>query len=160
MDNTVAKYMGLLLRILLLAVGAVAFLIVSVVLLRLVMSAFDALPWSVYIFMTFILLVPAAIFAVAYFTFLHKTKLHPVGWVRMVSNILFYAAIAAWVACTIHDFYIFFTTHHTEIRKYYCFNVLFLAINIFIIFGMGILQALTTEKEKDWMDKYRNDINS
>jgi hypothetical protein len=26
-----------------------------------------------------------------------------------------------------------------------------------LIFFMGVLQALTTEKEKDWMDKYKNE---
>ena len=47
----------------------------------------------------------------------------------------------------------FFTTQATDTDKYYSYNLLFLVCNGALIFLIGILQALTTEKEKNWMER-------
>ncbi|MEN9964637.1 MAG: hypothetical protein RL582_1732, partial [Bacteroidota bacterium] len=36
------------------------------------------------------------------------------------------------------------------------YNLIPLFSTVALIFFMGVLQALTTEKEKDWMDKYKD----
>ena len=46
-----------------------------------------------------------------------------------------------------------FKTASEEINRYYSFELFFLAGNVAIIFLIGILQALTTAREKDWMER-------
>jgi len=71
-------------------------------------------------------------------------------------HLLFIAAILAWASVLTLDTAGFFKSASTEIGKYYSYNLLFLTSNIGMIFLVGVLQALTTEKEKDWMDKHSN----
>jgi hypothetical protein len=66
-------------------------------------------------------------------------------------------AIAYWVILLCIDLIFFLKNGYGELGKYETYNLIPLFSTVALIFFMGVLQALTTEKEKDWMDKYRNE---
>lgn len=124
--------------------------------IRLLFGALDSMSWFSYFYMLGMLLLPSAFFIFVYIVFFKRTKSHPSNIVRWISNLLFIAAILAWASVLALDTAGFFKSASTEIGKYYSYNLLFLTSNIGMIFLVGVLQALTTEKEKDWMDKHSN----
>jgi hypothetical protein len=101
------------------------------------------------------LLLPTAVFTSVYIIFYKKTSSHPAKSVKLISKIVFITAILAWIVTMVWDVSVFFQKRYTDIDKYFSYNLLYLASNGFAIFLIGIIQALTTEKEKDWFDKYK-----
>lgn len=65
------------------------------------------------------------------------------------------AALAA-AGVMVTDLIHFFRTMATDTDKYFSYHLGFLVSNGALIFFIGILQALTTEKEKDWMERNRS----
>ena len=61
--------------------------------------------------------------------------------------------LTAWACCLITDLITFFKSHYRDIAHYNSYNLAFLAANVGVIFFVGILQALTSSKEVDWMDR-------
>jgi len=47
----------------------------------------------------------------------------------------------------------FFKTGSREVGKFNSYNVVYLAASVATIFLVGVMQALSTEKEKDWLEK-------
>jgi len=97
--------------------------------------------------------VPAAIFCTAYFIFFKRTKKHPSQTVRGISYLFFIIGIGACLYFLVLDIISFFTLRGHTITDYKCFHQFFLAGNIGGLFLIAILQALSTEKETDWMEK-------
>ena len=57
---------------------------------------------------------------------------------------------------SLKDLMIFFKHHYNGISEYNCYNLAFLSANIFVIFFVGIVQALSTKKEVEWMERERD----
>ena len=59
-----------------------------------------------------------------------------------------------WIGLLVLDFINFLKNGYPDIDKYFSYQILVLSSSVAVIFFIGILQALTTAKEKDWMEKY------
>lgn len=123
--------------------------------LRFILGALDTLPWFSYVYMTGMLLIPSAFFISVYAVYFKRTAHHPSKPVRLFSNAYFILAILSWVVVLITDSITFIKKGRADIDQYYSFNLLYLVINIGMIFFIGIIQALTSVKEEDWMKKYQ-----
>ncbi len=99
-----------------------------------------------------ITMVPA-LFSAVYYIFFKRTVHHPVAWVRTFSRALFVIGIAISVIILAMDMSSFFTKFKTDISSYRAFSLVYVAGNIGILFLIAIMQALTTKKEMDWMDR-------
>jgi uncharacterized membrane protein len=100
-----------------------------------------------------VLSIPTIIFSTAYLIFFKRTKMHPAKWVQYISYCLF---IAALIYCGIGLFWSikdYFLLKRSAISQYHTFTLPYLAGNIALLFIVGILQALTTEKEVDWRER-------
>jgi hypothetical protein len=122
--------------------------------IRLMFGALDSMSWFSYFYMIGMLLLPSSFFIFVYVVFFKRTRSHPSKPVRLISNLLFTVAISTWLVVLVADMISFFKMASKEISNYFSYNLLFLTINIATIFLIGVIQALTAEKEKDWMDKY------
>jgi len=96
-----------------------------------------------------------ALFSAVYVIFFKRTKKHPVSAVRFVSKTLFVAGIAVSVFVLISDMISFFTKFDIDISAYRCFSLPYMAGNVAGLFLIAIIQAFTTDKEVDWMDRNR-----
>ena len=96
-----------------------------------------------------------ALFSSVYVIFFKRTKQHPVAWVRLVSMILFSAGIIISIAVLIMDMINFFDKFKIDITSYYCFSLVYMAGNVGMLFLIAIIQAFTTQKEVDWMERKR-----
>jgi hypothetical protein len=103
--------------------------------------------------MILILMVPAALFISAYVIYFKRTTVHPNAAIRIISYIIFSIALILWGIFFIWDLLIFFRHVYQTIDRYHSYNMIFLAANVACFFLVGVMQAFTTEKEKDWMDK-------
>ncbi len=105
-----------------------------------------------FIFELLILSVPCAIFASAYYIFFRRTKFHPSPVVRVISRILFVIGFCLALVFLVLDIITYFHKH-IDISDYRSFGTWYLAGNIGGLFIIAIMQAFTTEKEKDWMER-------
>ena len=123
--------------------------------LRLFFGLLSYIPWLTYIYVLFILSVPAAVFTSVFIIYFRRTRFHPGKVVKYISKALFIAFIAAWAVVYVLDIISFYKTEKADIENYLSYNTLFLTINVTTIFLIGVMQALTTSKEPDWMDKHK-----
>ena len=96
---------------------------------------------------------PAIVFSTAYIIFFKRTKSHPNKVVKYISYVLFIAALtycSIGLIWTIKDY---FTLKSSSIADYHTFKLVFLAGNVALLFIIAIMQALSTEKEVDWMER-------
>jgi hypothetical protein len=100
-----------------------------------------------------IITLPPALFASVYVIFFRRTTLHPSAVVRVISKIIFTAGIICSIAVLVSDIITYFTRFSADIAGYRCFSLLYMAGNVSVIFLVGIIQAFTTQKEVDWMDR-------
>ncbi|MEO6406909.1 MAG: hypothetical protein ABIY51_15145 [Ferruginibacter sp.] len=156
MEDNLSKYLKLTGSILLSFFSFIMVLAFIMIGLRFFFGIVGNLSWFVFLYMLFILSVPAAIFVTAFIVFYKRTASHPSKIVRIESRILFIIAFVAWLVVYVMDILKFARYGYEEIEKYYSFNLLFLFCNVFCIFLVGVLQALTTEKEKDWHDRVKH----
>ncbi len=96
-----------------------------------------------------------AIFSAVYVIFFKRTKSHPVTTVRIISSILFMIAITISIVVLVKDMITFFTSFNTDISGYSGLSLGYLATNVGVLFLIAIVQAFTTNKEVDWMDRKR-----
>jgi hypothetical protein len=149
------KYIRLFSTIFFTFVGFIVALALVVLGLRFIFGVLDYMPWFSVMFTLFIICVPAVLFITVYIIYIKHTKAHPSKAAKVFSYIIFIIALAVWLYYWMQDFIIFFKHHYTSIGEYHCYNLAFLASNVFIIFLVGIVQALSTKKEADWMEKSR-----
>ncbi len=155
MEDQLSKFIRLFGNILLLILIILLAVIAIFVGLRFLMGALDYIPWLTYFYMASMLVMPACFFISVFVIFFKRTTSHPSAWVRGFSKLIFTAFILSWSVVFILDAIQFFKKGSSEINYYLSYNLLFLVASIFSIFVIGVLQALTTEKEKDWLDKYQ-----
>ena len=152
-DGKIIRLSGFLLLSVIGFLLAVCLIFISV---RLFFGLLSYIPWLTYIYVLFILSVPAAVFVSVFLIFFRRTHFHPAKAVRFISNALFILFIIAWVVVYVADIIAFYRLEKADIENYYSYNTLFLTINVTAIFLIGVMQALTTAKETDWMDKHKN----
>jgi hypothetical protein len=149
------KYIRLFGTIFFTFVGFIVALGLLILGLRTLFGVLDYMPWFSVMFTLFIICVPAVLFITVYFIYIKHTKPHPSKAAKIFSYIIFTIALAAWFYFWVLDIIIFFKQHYTSIAEYHCYNLAFLSANVFTIFFVGIVQALSTKKEVDWMEKSR-----
>jgi hypothetical protein len=92
-----------------------------------------------------------AIFMSVYYIFFKRTKKHP----AKISQIIFVAGFLISLVVLVFDMISFFTKFKTDITGYYGLSLTYLAGNTALLFFIAIVQAFTTNKEVDWMDRER-----
>jgi CBS domain containing-hemolysin-like protein len=155
MEDKFAKYLQLSNRLIITLVCFVAAVLLLLFGLRLVFGLLDSIPWFKYLFSLFIIMVPALVLITVFLIYFSRTKQHSVAWVRYLSWGLFVAALLVWGYFLVADFITFFQTTSQDIGNYHSYSRWFLAGSVALIFIVGIIQALSTEKEKDWLEKRR-----
>jgi len=96
-----------------------------------------------------------AVFMSVYFIFFKRTKKHPAKAVKIISQIIFVAGFLTSLVVLIFDMISFFTKFSTDITGYHGLSLTYLAGNVALLFLIAIVQAFTTNKEVDWMDRQR-----
>jgi hypothetical protein len=94
-----------------------------------------------------------ALFSAVYVIFFKRTRRHPVAWVRIISNAAFIIGIAISAFVLVTDMIAFFTKFNIDITGYRCFSLPYMAGNVGGLFLIAIMQAFTSSKEADWMDR-------
>jgi hypothetical protein len=154
MEDTLSKYLRLFGNILLTFIIFLVFLFGLLLMLKLAFGLLDHISWFSYLYTVFILLLPVVLFSSVYFIFFKRTKYHPSKAVRGVSYFIFSAAILSWLVFLAMDIKTYSIRQYAEIGKYISYDTIYLTANVAVIFLVGIIQALTTAKEKDWMEKH------
>lgn len=155
MEDKFAKYIQLSYSLFFTFLGFIVSLLLLLLGLRLLFGLLDKIPWFVFLYMMFIIIVPGALFISVFLIYFKRTTKHRSKVVRRISFCVFGMALMAWIAFFILDMFRFFKTTSRDIGDYYSYNIFLLAGSVTVIFLVGILQALSTEKEKDWMEKWR-----
>ena len=153
MEDRFEKYIRLFSSLFFLVTGFIITIILLILLIRLFFGLLSYIPWITYIYMGFIILVPAALFIPAYTVYFRRTFSHPVKIVKVISYAVFTIAIGAWSVFLVMDMASFFKHAYTAIGMYKSYDMIFLASNVACFFLIGVLQALTSEKETDWMER-------
>jgi hypothetical protein len=156
MDDQFGKYLRLFGSLFFLVIGFVFALILLLIGVRLLFGLMSYIPWFTYVYIIFILLIPAALFITAYLIYFKRTAKHPNKIVKWISYFLFSAALVAWVIFLIMDIGIFYKHVYTSIGMYYSYDMIFLIANVACFFLVGVMQAFTTTKEADWMERDRS----
>lgn len=154
MESRGNKYISILWRVGLLALGFIVAMTLIFFALRLTMGVLNQFSWFSLLFVVLTILVPFVVFQTAYGIFWKRTGKHPVGWVRAVSYTVFAAAMLMWIVVTCADVIRFFKYHYDSIDKYWSFNLWVLAGSVFGLFMIGLIQAATTPKQEDWLKKH------
>ena len=94
-----------------------------------------------------------AVFMSVYYIFFKRTKKHPAKAIKIISQIIFVTGFLTSLVVLVIDMIYFFTKFNTDITGYYGLSLTYLAGNVSILFLIAIMQALTTNKEVDWMDR-------
>ena len=157
MEDQFSKYLRLFGNIFFSAIGFIVLLVLLMFGLRLLFGVLDFMPWFSYLYKTLILLVPTCLFVSVFTIFYYRTKTHTSKAVRWISRSVFLSVILMWAVLLVLDCLSFLKTGSPQIDHYYTYNLLFLVCNVGIIFLFGVIQALTTEKEADWMEKHREE---
>ncbi len=96
-----------------------------------------------------------AVFMTVYYIFFKRTKKHPEPVVKIVSQVLFITGFLLSLFVLVLDMISFFSRFSPDIGGYYGFSLAYLAGNVAMLFLIAIVQAFTTKKEVDWMDRKR-----
>ena len=154
MDDN-GKYLRLFGTLFFTFIGVIVSLLLIMLGLRLLFGILDYIPWFSLMFTLFVVCVPAILFITVYVIYIKHTKAHPSTPVKVFSYTVFTAALAAWLFFWVKDIMVFFKHYYNGISEYNCYNLAFLSANVFAIFFVGIVQALTVKKEVNWMDRER-----
>jgi purine-cytosine permease-like protein len=106
-----------------------------------------------------IMSLPAAIFASVYYIFFKRTAKHPSAPVKLISRAVFTVGFLLCFVVLLNDYIRFFNKAAFGSDGYWSFTLLFLAGNVATLFLMAIIQAFTTNKEVDWMEKRKQRTN-
>ena len=157
MEDRYSKYFQLSFNLFFTLLGFILSLVLLMLGLKFIFGLLDKIPWFVFMYMMFIIMIPAALFITIFIVYFKRTPMHPSAVVRGISYSIFSIALLFWGAAFILDMIEFFKKGSREISNYYSYNIFLLAASVAAIFLVGILQAFTTEKEKDWMEKRKEE---
>jgi hypothetical protein len=147
------KYLILLGRLLLLGFSFLLAIVILLLLLRLFFGLLSYMAWTEYIFMAGVLFLPACFFISVFLVYFRRTRRHPSKPVRYFSQTIFVVALIAWLYALGTDALFFFQKRNVDIDQYRSYSLWYLAGSVATIFFIGVIQAFSTEKEKDWMDR-------
>ncbi len=153
MEDHFGKYLRLFGTIFFSVIGFIVVLALLLLGIKLLFGLMSYIPWITYVYMVFILLVPSGLFIPAYFIYLKRTVDHPNKTIRFISYLIFTAAIITWSVFLVLDMITFFKHGYAAIGMYRSYDMIFLAANVTCFFLVGVMQAFTTAKEKDWMQR-------
>jgi hypothetical protein len=153
MEDKYTKYFQLSLRLFFAFLAFIIVLILILLGLKFLFGMLDKIPWFVFMYMLCIIIVPATLFITIFVVYFKRTAQHPSAVVRGISYTIFSVALLFWGACFILDIIQFFKKGSRDIGSYYSYNIFLLAASVVVIFLVGVLQALSTSKEKDWLEK-------
>ncbi len=105
------------------------------------------------IFELLVLTLPPALLTSVYYIFFKRTKSHPSAVVKVISKILFVKGIFWCLATFVFAVIAYFKKGYHDITDYPSFTLAFLAGNIALLFLIALMQAFTSKKEEDWMEK-------
>jgi len=108
------------------------------------------------LFELMIISVPSAVFTTAYYIFFTRTRKHTSATVRMISYPLFIIGFSIAVVFLIMDLVSYLHKAQGDVTGFLCYNIFFLSGNVFALFTIALMQAFTTEKEKDWLEKRKD----
>lgn len=152
MDDRFTKYSKLYLLIFLMSLCVPVVIGLFVALMYGFFSLVPVKPASMVYELLIISLAPS-VFAAVYYIFFKRTKKHPAAVVRGISYIMFGIGFCSCIVVLALDYKSFFNNAIFGAGGYYSFAILFLAGNIASLFLIALLQALTTNKEEDWVEK-------
>lgn len=153
MEDRFAKYFQLSFNLFFTFLAFIGGLLLVLLGLKYVFRLLDYIPWFVYLFVLFIIIVPATLFISIFIIYFKRTKAHPSLAVKYISQGFFGVALLCWAAALVMDMITFFKTGSREIGSYYSYNIFLLTASVAGIFLVGVMQALTADKETDWMDR-------
>ncbi len=153
MDDQFVKYSKLLSAIFLLFMGVLLVFALIILAVRLLFGLFDYIPWASYIYMVFIVAAPALLFISVFSIFFKRTLKHPSPVAKYFSLLVFAIALLLWVYTLYTDMVLFSKKYYVDAAKYNSYQFWMLVGSVLAIFFTGLIQALTTEKEKDWLEK-------
>jgi hypothetical protein len=153
MEDRFGKYLRLFGSIFFFVIGAILAFILLLLCIRLFFGLMSYIPWITYVYMIFIILVPSTLFITCFIFYFKRTFTHPNKPVRWISFAIFSAALIAWPVVLVLDIMIFYKHAYSSIGMYYSYDMIFLAANVVSFFLVGVMQAFTTKKEVDWMER-------
>lgn len=152
-EDKLSRFIKLFGLILLSGLLVLIFLVLIMLGLRLFFDQVGNMPWMTWSYRVLILSLPAAIMISAYVIFLKRTGAHPSAPVKWISYLLISAACLWMLYAFTTDLISFVRKPVNVISSFLSYNKYILAGHVALLFFTGVLQALTTEKEKDWMDR-------
>ena len=153
MDDQFVKYSKLLSAIFLLFIGFLLAFALIILAVRLLFGLFNYIPWASYIYMVFIVAAPALLFISVFSIFFKRTLKHPSAVAKYFSLLVFSIALLLWGYTLYTDMILFSKKFYVDAAKYNSYQFWMLVGSVLTIFFTGMIQALTTEKEKDWLEK-------
>jgi hypothetical protein len=153
MEDRYSKYFQLTFNLFFTLMGFIVSLALIMLGLKYIFRLLDYIPWFVYVYMMFIFIIPAALFITIFLIYFKRTTQHPSLIIRVISYFIFAVALLVWGTFFVRDMITFFKTGAREISNYYSYNIILLASSVSAIFLVGVMQAFTTQKEKDWMER-------
>lgn len=104
------------------------------------------------IFQVVLMAITSAIFFASYYLMIRKTRFHPSKAVKIISYILLVLGAGFLMYVLVSEFMHMFKKGLDR----GLFSVVFLAVNFGLLFIVAVIQAATTQKEKDWMEKVKD----
>lgn len=154
--NDPGKYIRLFGTIFMAFLGAILALVLLFLGIRLVFGGLNELSWFTYVFAVFVLSVPTTIFITAFTIFFFRTKKLNSAVVRIISNVLFVLFFCAWIIFYVLDIIAFFRKGQIQIVDTHSWDMIFLTASISCLFFVGVLQALSSPKEQDWLERNKS----
>lgn len=151
MQDSFGKYLRLFGTLFFTFIGFITALVLLLFGLRFFFGMLDHIPVFVYLYMVLILMFPTCLFMTAYIIYIRRTRTHPSKPVKIISYLIFSVALGFWGYFFVKDILVFAKYFYRTIDQYSTYNLLFLFLNVACIFLVGIIQALSMGKEKDWM---------
>ncbi len=147
------NYLKLLVTLLIVFTCFVAAMFLVFFVLKIIFVPVFKQHWFELLFYLAMLSVPFILFEFVHVVFFRRTKDHPSKLVQVISRILFVAGMLYTAYVYVKDMISFFKKINYAITDYGSFDLRFLCINIFGLFLIAIIQAATTNKEIDWINK-------
>ena len=153
MEDRFGKYIRLFGTLFFLVIGSILAFTLVLLAIKLLFGLMGYIPWFTYVYTAFIMLVPSALFITVYIIYFKRTAAHPSKIIRWVSYFIFSAVLIAWAVFFVLDMKIFYEHVYASIGMYHSYDMIFLTVNVACLFIVGVMQAFTTAKEKDWMER-------
>jgi len=161
MDNRFTKYSKLYFLIFGLFLTVPLFLALTIAFFYGFFKVFASKPLDIF-YEIVIMILPPAFFAAVHYIFFRRSQDHTAKIIRTVSRVLLALAFCCCVAILAADMITYFKLgpNTYEVTNFKSFSLLFLAGNIALLFIVALVQAFSTKKEEDWLEKRKRRQNN